>query len=61
MTSVNVDLADEVLSREEAARFLRVSLAHLDKLPLARSYMGRRPIYLRSTLLRFVRDREVQA
>lgn len=52
--------AGEVLSRREAAAFLRVSVRTLDRLELPRVYVGRSPKYLRDDLLRFLAGRRVE-
>lgn len=51
----------EVLSRREAAEFLRVSLRTLDRLKIPRTYIGRSPRYLRDDLLQFLLDRRTEA
>lgn len=50
----------EVLSRKEAAEFLRVSVRTLDRLAIPRTYVGRSPKYLRDDLMEFLLARRVE-
>lgn len=49
----------EVLSRVEAADYLRVSVRQLDRLDLPKSYIGRSPRFFKSDLVAFLEGSKV--
>lgn len=49
----DIDPNDAILSREEAADFLRMSLSWLTHSDVPRVRLGRRTVFLRSQLVRY--------
>jgi hypothetical protein len=45
---------DEILSREEAAEFIRMSLSWLTHSDVPRVRLGRRTVFLKSQLIRYM-------
>lgn len=49
----------EILTRQEAAEFLRISVRQLDRLKLPRFYIGRLSRYSKATLHAFIDEQTV--